>query len=51
MNDSNLIVGAFEGGKLVGIARAMFDGVSATVFEFCLDLEYQGSDLKCKTAL
>ena len=31
---------------MVGIARAMFDGLSASVFEFCLELEYQGSDLK-----
>jgi hypothetical protein len=48
LDHSSLIIGAFEGDKLVGIARAMFDGLSATVFEFCLDLEYQGSDLKYK---
>lgn len=46
LDHSSLIVGAFEGDRLVGIARAMFDGLSASVFEFCLELEYQGSDLK-----
>ena len=44
--NSSLIVGAFEGDKLVGIARAMFDGLSATIMEFCLELEYQGENLE-----
>ena len=43
--NSSLIVGAFEGDKLVGIARAMFDGLSAVIWEFCVELEYQGEDL------
>jgi len=43
---SSLIIGAFEGDKLVGIARAMFDGLSATIMEFCLELKYQGDGLK-----
>ena len=43
---SSLIIGAFEGDKLVGITRAMFDGLSAVIMEFCLDLEYQGENLE-----
>jgi len=43
---SSLIVGAFCGDELIGIARAMFDGCSATIMEFSLDLSYQGKDLK-----
>ena len=44
--NSSLIVGAFEGDKLVGIARAMFDGLSAAIMEFCVELEYQGENLE-----
>ena len=43
---SSLIVGAFEGDKLVGIARAMFDGITGVIMEFCLELEYQGTNLE-----
>ncbi len=43
---SSLIVGAFEGDKLVGIARTMFDGCSANISEFSLELKYQGEGLK-----
>jgi len=43
---SSLIIGAFEGDKLVGITRAMFDGLSAVIMEFCLELEYQGANLE-----
>jgi len=46
LNKSSLIIGAFERNKLVGIARAMFDGLSADIMEFCLELRYQGSGLK-----
>lgn len=46
LDHSSLIIGAFEGDKLVGIARAMFDGLSAAVMEFCLELKYQGNDLQ-----
>jgi len=46
LKHSSLIVGAFEGDKLVGIARAMFDGCSANISEFSLELEYQGEGLK-----
>lgn len=38
------IVGAFYEDKLVGIIRAMFDGVCADIMEFCLELELQGED-------
>jgi hypothetical protein len=44
--NSNLIVGAFDSDKLVGIARAMFDGLSAVIMEFCVELEYQGRNLE-----
>ena len=44
--NSSLIVGAFEGDKLVVIARAMFDGLSAVIMEFCVELEYQGENLE-----
>jgi len=46
LDHSSLIVGAFCGDELVGIARAMFDGCSAEIMEFSLDLRYQGEDLK-----
>lgn len=36
------IVGAFYENKLVGIIRALFDGISADIMEFCLELELQG---------
>ncbi len=39
----NVSVGAFYQDMLVGYARAMFDGVSATIMAFCLEL--QGTDL------
>lgn len=45
LKHSSLIIGAFQGDKLVGIARAMFDGLSAVIMEFCLELELQGSGL------
>lgn len=43
---SSLIVAAFEGDELVGIARAMFDGLAAAVMEFCVALKYQGGGPK-----
>jgi hypothetical protein len=43
---SSLIIGAFEGDELVGIARAMFDGVAASIMEFSLDLKHQGQERK-----
>jgi hypothetical protein len=46
LHHSSLIVGAFEGDKLVSIARAMFDGLSAVIMEFCVELEYQGENLE-----
>jgi hypothetical protein len=38
----HLIVAAFAGGELVGLARATSDGLAAHVMEFSLDLRYQG---------
>jgi hypothetical protein len=46
LQTSSLIVGAFEDDRLVGIARAMFDGLSAVIMEFCLELGYQGENLE-----
>ena len=45
LRHSSLIVGAFEDDKLIGISRAMFDGLSASIMEFSLDLEYQGNKI------
>ena len=42
LDQSSLIVAALEGDRLVGIARAMFDGLSAAVMELSLDLALQG---------
>jgi hypothetical protein len=42
LEHSSLIIGAFEGQELVGVTRAMFDGVAAAIMEFSLDLRYQG---------
>ena len=40
----HLIVAAFDDQGLVGLARATFDGLSAHVMEFSLDLRYQGGE-------
>ena len=48
LSNSSLIVGAFDGNRLVGIARAMFDGLSAVIMEFCLELKYQGRNVEYK---
>ena len=40
----HLIVAAYVGGELVGLARATFDGLSAHVMEFSLDLRGQAND-------
>ena len=46
LKHSTLIVGAFSNNKLVGLTRAMFDGLTAEIVEFCLALELQGKDLE-----
>jgi hypothetical protein len=40
------IAAAFYEDKLVGIIRAIFDGLSADIMEFCLELELQGDELE-----
>ncbi len=45
LKHSSVIVGAFDGEQLVGIARAMFDGLSADIPEFCLENRLQGEGL------
>ncbi len=42
LDHPHLIVAAFEGRELIGLARATFDGLSADVMEFSLDLRWQG---------
>ena len=42
------IAAAFYEDKLVGIIRATFDGLGATIAEFDLELELQGENLACK---
>ena len=42
----HLIVAAFAGGELIGLARATSDGLSAHIMEFSLDLRYQGGESK-----
>jgi hypothetical protein len=44
LRGSDLVVAAFRDDRLVGIARALFDGLSADIVEFCLDLEAQGGE-------
>ena len=46
LDHSSLIIGAFERNKLIGIARAMFDGLTADIMEFCIERKYQGDNLK-----
>lgn len=46
LQQPHLIVAACAGGELVGLARAVFDGLSAHVMEFSLDLRLQGGDPK-----
>ncbi len=43
LNHPQVIVGAFRGADLIGLARACFDGLSATIMELSLDLSLQGS--------
>jgi hypothetical protein len=42
LDHPHVIVAALDGDELVGLARAMFDGLSAHVMEFSLDLRLQG---------
>ena len=42
----SVMVGAFYEDKLVGIVRTLFDGLSASIAEFCLECELQGDELK-----
>jgi len=46
LSRSSLIVAAMVGDEIVAIARAMFDGLAAEVMEFCVALEWQGTDLE-----
>ena len=42
----HLIVAAFIEKELIGLARATFDGLSAHIMEFSLDIRYQGGNLQ-----
>jgi len=46
LNESSIIIAAYDVDRLVGITRAMFDGITAVIMEFCLDVEFQGNGLK-----
>lgn len=43
LRHSALVIAALRGDQLVGLARAVFDGLSAQVMELSLDLELQGT--------
>ena len=43
--DSSLVVAALDGERLVGIARATFDGLSAAVMELSIECKLQGEGL------
>jgi hypothetical protein len=43
LDHPHLIVAAFDRDELIGLARATFDGLSAQVMEFSIDLRWQGS--------
>ena len=43
LSHSQVMVGAFRDADLVGLVRACFDGLSATIMEFSLDLSLQGN--------
>jgi hypothetical protein len=47
---SDVIIGAYEGSKLVGLARGFCDGNSGEVAELCVATEYQGKKLKLSNA-
>ncbi|MDE0481809.1 MAG: hypothetical protein OXI67_04435 [Candidatus Poribacteria bacterium] len=42
----HLIVAAYVETELIGLARATFDGLSAHIMEFSVDVHYQGDALK-----
>jgi len=42
LDHPHIIVAAFADQELVGLARATFDGLSAAIMEFSLDVRYQG---------
>ncbi len=42
LDHPHVIVAAFAGGQLIGLARATFDGLSAAIMEFSLDVRWQG---------
>ena len=42
LDHPHVMVAAFAGGQLIGLARATFDGLSAAIMEFSLDVRWQG---------
>ena len=47
---SDVILGAYQGERLVGIARGLCDGTSGHVAELCVDPALQGSPLRFSNA-
>lgn len=46
LEHQHLIIAAYIHTELIGLARATFDGLSAHIMEFSIDLQYQGSKSK-----
>ncbi|RKU31761.1 hypothetical protein C6497_01005 [Candidatus Poribacteria bacterium] len=42
LDHPHLIIAAYMETKLIGLARATFDGLSAHIMEFSIDIQYQG---------
>lgn len=45
LQHSAVIVAAYHGDELIALARASFDGLAASIDEFCLATDWQGPDL------
>ena len=44
LDHPHVMVAAFSGAELVGLARAVFDGLSAAIMEFSIDVRWQGRE-------
>ena len=47
---SDVVLGAYEGKRLVGFARGLCDGTSGHIAELCVDPAFQGPSLKFSNA-
>ena len=46
LKHNSIIVAAYDGQRMIGIADAMFNGIEAVIMEFCLAVDYQGDGLE-----